>query len=117
MSYIPKEEIDKKRNELTELLVKGIAIINKHIKNLEKDQSNASLIKDLEIGIDNLKGRIDLINKGEWFEKLFDKPPKAKGRGGFGLSRGFGEFLWQGFDWEQEIMTAVRSIERYYGSM
>ena len=40
-------------------------------------------------------------------------------RGGrlVGLSRGFGEILWIGYDWQDEIMAAIDDIEDYYNNM
>ena len=72
------------------------------------------------MGAENLDGRIKLLNDNlAFFKERLDTP--LKNRGGFGLSRGFGEFLralpqedeW----WADEIMKEVHSIETYFREM
>lgn len=118
MNKLNQEQMIKQRI-LIKLLAEAVGIIIKYIKQFEK-QSNAEndlLISDLYLGLSNLTGRINLIidNEQLFLERL--TTPSEK-RGGFGLSRGFGEFLCAiEEDWVDEILDAVYKIEEYYRKM
>lgn len=96
----------------------AINIIRKHIDIFSNNPEHRGFIKDLKHGLEVLeKGSQRRIDEGiEKFAEDLKKYPRGK-RPGLGLSRGFGEFLWQGYDWQKEIMDAVRKIERYHSSM
>ena len=117
MTMLTKEQVVKQR-ALIKLLAEATEIILKYIKRFEAENSseNDLLVTNLYLGLSNLTGRVNLIidNEQLLLERL--STPSIK-RGGFGLSRGFGEFLWQGADWQNEIMDAVHKIERYYRDM
>jgi hypothetical protein len=99
----------------------AISIIREHQKHLKPrgytDNEIINVSKGLEMGIKNLNGRIKLIEDDVRFEKLMSEVVNMKYSSGFGLSKGFGEFLWQGYDWQVEVMDAVNAIEDYWRKM
>ena len=84
-------------------------------QNLDDDQY---LIKELEHGLDVLNKGLERIKREgvEGIDRDIKRWPRGK-RPGLGLSRGFGEFLWHGYDWEKEIMAAIDDIENYFRNM
>ncbi len=120
MSTILTPEEDQKRLKLIHLLKEACDIVEKYKHKFQDDPEYKLTIEDLEMGLSNLTGRIDLLsNTPEWI-KLNLNRPKEK-RGGFGLSRGFGEFLLalpkEDEYWADEILDAVYAIENYYREM
>jgi len=117
---LSKEEIEERRKILTLLLENAASIIEKYIKKFGTEPRNKLLIEDLSMGLSNIRGGVKLIREGDWLERVALKYPPGK-RGGFGLSRGFGEFLYAlPKEYESlvdEIMEAVRKIEHYFASM
>ena len=108
---IPQERHDK----MQFLFEQAIELILRRIETLKKNSGNEFLIKELTHGVDLLKIGKENFSKDE-FKKLFFDSPVGK-RPGLGLSRGFGEFLWHGYDWEKEIMAAIDDIENYFRNM
>lgn len=117
MSNILNEYENNKRLELIKLLQEAAEIVLKYIEKF-KDKSEYKLTVDnLNMGLRNLEAGVNLLTiRPEWFKERLERSKEK--RGGFGaLSRGFGEFLWQGEDWQREIMDAVHKIEDYYENM
>lgn len=116
---LTSDEIEK-RDNLVRLLKEAAEIVKKYIDKFKSDEEYKVVIEDLEGGLDNLVGRIDSIYAIDgWIVKHLLRP-KHK-RGGFGLSRGFSEFLRalpkEDQYWADEIMDAVHIIEDYYREM
>ena len=92
-------------------------IVQKYIDKFKDDEVHKYRIQDLERGLDNLVGRIDSIYAIDGWIVRHLMRPKNK-RGGFGLSRGFGEMMMSYYkedgDWTDEIMDAVDAVEKYY---
>ncbi len=120
MKNLLTQEEDAKRVRLISLLRNACLIVEKYINKFKYDDSYKLTIEDLNIGLDNLTGRIKLLSDNiEWFKLVLSRQNHK--RGGFGLSRGFGEFLLampkEDEYWVDEILDAVYAIEDYYRSM
>jgi len=112
---VTKEEI-KKLGNLIKLYDDAIEIVQKYINKFKGDPEYDVTITDLRNGLDVLEcGRKNKKDNFDWLSSVL-KIPKEK-RGGFGLSRGFGEFLWKADAWQREIMNAIHKIEDYYRNM
>jgi hypothetical protein len=120
---LPEGEIIELRHKLERLLslfAESISVVKKYIEKFRKDPKYLYIVKDLEHGQSVLQGWYDRIKKAGIVDLSRHIKKKLK-RGGFGLSRGFGEFLYalpkDDEEWSDEVMDAVRKIERYYRSM
>ena len=117
-----KHTIAEKYNKYISIQFNAIAIVSKYIKKFDGDVEYKTTIEDLKRGLHILEVGISKdIEKGiEGFVADLEKFPKGS-RPGFGLSRGFGEFLRalpkEDEYWASEIMDAVHAIEDYYRSM
>lgn len=98
----------------------AIHILKKYIAIFANDPEKQALVSDLKHGLEILeKGTQRRKDEGiAKFAEHLKKYPRDK-RPGLGLSRGFSEFLYTLPDepWIDEIMNAVRKIERYYASL
>ena len=138
-----KAEVPAQINEFIRLYDVAIATVTKHIPRLKKnglsedeweiyetksggvhfDQDDRIkivqwLIEDLQKGLGLLQRRKEKIIKDGIEEMIADLERSKRGRRpGLGLSRGFGEILWIGYDWQDEIMAAIDDIEDYYNNM
>ena len=137
-----KAEIPAKFDEFIRLYDVAIAATKKHLQRLEKvgfskdewdiyeihsggvhfDQNDRAKI--IEWLIEDLKKALDLLIA--YRQKVLDDGIDnmianlerfQRGRRPVGLSRGFREILWVGYDWQEEIMNAVREIGFYYNNM
>lgn len=103
-------------NEMQLLFDKAINLIIRRIEFLKQNSESEYLIHELEHGAQLLKkGKENFANE-EFKKSFFDMPSVM--RGGLGLSRGFGEILYPiKEEWADEIMAAVRAIEKYFNEM
>jgi hypothetical protein len=120
MNVILTKEEEQKRDDLIRLIIHAAEVVEFHIKRLKCHTEYKDTLDDLNMGLNNLYAGIKNFREdSEFFLKLL-KRDKHK-RGGFGLSRGFGEFLRalpkEDEYWASEIMDAVHAIEDYYRSM
>jgi len=120
MNKLLTPEEDAKRLKLIKLLKDACKIVEKYRDKFIYDGSYKLTIEDLNMGLDNLNGRVELLSKTpEWIKLNLDRPKEK--RGGFGLSRGFGEFLLalpkEDEYWADEILDVVYAIEDYYRKM
>ena len=116
-----KRDLQKKLEMLLSLYIVAINIVKKYIDKFHNDVEYKLTIEDLNIGLRNLQRGYDRNRKAGIVNLLrYTKKPKEK-RGGFGLARGFGEFLRalpkEDEYWANEIMDAVHAIENYYREM
>ena len=107
--------LSKKQEELIQLIDFAIITIEKCIVNLRSDLSNEDIVYNLNAAIEDLKARKELVFDESFIKRICSYPSNKRPR--FGLSRGFGEFLWHGYDWEKEIMAAIDDIENYFRNM
>ena len=117
-SLTPEE--DQKRLALIALLKKACLIVEKYIDQFRNNEEYRLTIEDLNMSLRNLNGGINLLsNNPKWFLERLNRTKEK--RGGFGLSRGFGEFLLalpkEDEYWADEILDAVYAIEDYYREM
>ena len=105
---------------------KAIDIINKRIEEIEKsdDDNLKEILPNLKHGIWVLEsGKARDINEGVKRIETTLKRFKRGDRPGFGLSRGFGEFIGSAYytnwknEWSDEIFNAIYKIEDYYNFM
>lgn len=113
-------EENQKREMLIFLLKEACGIVKKYICKFKDDDEYKLIIEDLEMGLRNLDGGINLLSTNQqWFLERLNRTKEK--RGGFGLSRGFGEFLLalpkEDEYWADEILDAVYAIENYYQEM
>lgn len=116
---LTRDEIEK-RDNLAKLLREAADIVKKYIDKFKDDEEYKYVVQDLERGLNNLEsGAKSIYKKDGWIVKHLMRPKNK--RGGFGLSRGFSEFLralpQEDQYWADEIMNAVHSIEDYYREM
>ena len=115
--------LEKKYNEFLQVRQNAINVVKKYIDRFQhevtNDPSNILVVKDLQHGLEVLKkGKSRIEREGiDGIANDIKEYPTSTERPGLGLSRGFGEFLWQGEDWQNEIMDAVDKIEDYYSDM
>jgi hypothetical protein len=118
LSEEERKAVPEKYRNYVRLRREAIEIIKKYINKFKANSEYPWVIEDLERGLNVLEAGYKRITKEGPEGLLADLERFQKGRRpGFGLSRGFGEFLFEGGDWQEEIMDAVRKIERYYRSM
>ena len=121
-----------KYDQFLKLSLDAIKIIKKHIEIFRNNKDYTHMVEGLELGLSIIEGGykrykaigVDgLIAELEpYYRSPIGKEMPMKGRGrkyrpSFGLSRGFGEFLWHKDEWQREIMEAVHKIEDYYRTM
>lgn len=120
MSTILTSEEGRKRENLKDLLENAAIIVRNYISKFHDNPEYKVTIEDLEVGYRNLMSRSRLFYKKEDLFIEILKEPKEK-RGGFGLSRGFEEFLLampkEDKYWVDEILNAVDAVEDYYREM
>ena len=113
---IDSEEFLDRMNGLIAAFDKAIIIIENYINKFEEGSENKILVKDLKNGSDIIrKFKINISNRPEWLLKQIITPSSK--RPTLGLGKGFGEFLWHGYDWEREIMDAVHAADKYFRKM
>lgn len=118
ISEAERIELEKKLYGLLETQEYAMGVIKKHIEQLQCKEGNEAVVKDLLHGLSIVEGGYNRC-KEEGIGGLamfLKKSPRGK-RPGLSLTRGFGEFLWHGYDWEREIMEALDKIEDYFASM
>ena len=120
MTVVLTQKDKEKREELRVLLEKAALIVDRYIEKFKDDKEYILVIEDLKRGHSNLVNRSKLFYENEELFLSILSEDNHK-RGGFGLSRGFGEFLRalpkEDEYWASEIMDAVHAIEDYYRSM
>jgi len=86
----------------------AIQIVKKYVNQFSNSPEYKIIVEDLKNGLNVLEvGLSKDVEKGiDGFLADLERFPKGR-RPGFGISRGFGEFLWQGYDWQKEIMDSV----------
>jgi hypothetical protein len=121
-----KEFLPKNMIEFLQIQQTAIDVVNKHIENIEKskDKNLQAVLLDLRNGVkilEKIKSRF--VGAGiSGMEGELERSKKGD-RPGFGLSRGFGEFLHcyqkdgKLDPWAEEIDNAVDKIEHYYNNM
>ncbi|CAL7962281.1 hypothetical protein GAMM_350020 [Gammaproteobacteria bacterium] len=120
-----KKELPAKYEEYLRIKDNAINLVKKHIKRLEDEDPTKHdwIIYKLKIGLGVLeRGKQAVIERGgvsdlmEWLERF-----QRGRRPGFGLNRGFGDFLnappYSKEPWTGEIMDAVNKIEDYFNDM
>jgi hypothetical protein len=119
-----KKEIPAKYEEFIKIQDDAINLVKKNIKRLEDEDSvkHEWIIYKLKKGLEVLEGgKQAVIERGVlgligWLERV-----QRGRRSGFGLWRGFGEFLnalpYSKEPWTDEIMDAVDKIESYFNAM
>jgi hypothetical protein len=129
LSFLRDENTAVKLIGFLQVSQKAIDIINKYIEKIEK--SDDETLKDMIL--EDLKHGLSVLEKGKSRDirngvKEIEKDLKRFKRGnrpGFGLHRGFCEFLggsineyknWKG-EWSDEILNAVIKIDAYYNYM
>jgi hypothetical protein len=118
LSEEERKEVPEKYKQFIKIQEEAIRVVRKYLIKFKDSGKYLWVIKDLERGLNVLEvGYRKDVEKGPE-GLLADLERFQKGRRpGFGLSRGFGEFLFEGGDWQEEIMDAVEKIEDYYCSM
>ena len=114
-----RDIIKKHIKSIEEDKLEIVKIDRNFIKTIENEELKNVLLSDLKHGDEVLEGGQErFMRDGLKGMEANLKRSKRGRRPGFGLSRGFGEFLhcYQG-DWTSEIMDAVRKIEHYYNNM
>lgn len=111
-------EIEKKFHDFLLVRKEAIDVIKKYIEKFKYKRDYESILRRLEFGLSTIEAGYNRVNKDGIEGLLADlkKYPKGK-RPLFGYSRSFGEFLWQGYDWQREILEAVDKIDNYYNNM
>ena len=120
MRILLTSEEGRKREKLKDLLESAAIIVRNYINKFQDDPEYKLTIEDLEVGYRNLINRSKLFyEKEDLFIEIL-KEPKEK-RGGFGLSRGFEEFLLalpkKEKYWVDDVLDSVDAIENYYREM
>jgi hypothetical protein len=122
LSEEERKAVPEKYKNYIRLRREAMETVKKYINKFKDDPRRLGLVEDLNTGLNILEKGYKRITKEGPEGLLADLERFQKGRRpGFGLSRGFGEFLYalpkNDEEWSDEVMDAVRKIERYYRSM
>jgi hypothetical protein len=118
LDEIDKTEMKQKLENFLKINEEAMRIISKYVNKFKDKKEHEYQVKKLEFWLSILKQGCerDKILGVDGFIAKFKKYPQGK-RPTFGFSKGFGEFLWQGYDWQREILEAVDKIDNYYNKM